>query len=131
MGVDGTLEISEVPTRGNTVAKEKLADEAVWEAAVRNGIIKGKQLNIAPVQTKNVAKDVRASAPLGKFPLPIELFEQAHTPHLRNFFDAIRYGKELNCPPEIGYETAVAVLKVNDAVKAQRRLEFKHEDFEV
>ena len=41
-------------------------------------------------------------------------------------------GKEkLNCPGEVGYETAVMVLKVNEAVEAQRRLEFKPEEFKV
>ena len=54
-----------------------------------------------------------------------------HQPHLENFFDAVRGKTKLNCPAEIGYETAVTVLKVNQAVDAQKRLEFKPEDFEV
>jgi len=33
-----------------------------------------------------------------------------HQPHLENFFDAIRGKANLNCPAEIGYETAVTVL---------------------
>jgi hypothetical protein len=37
----------------------------------------------------------------------------------------------LNCPAEVGYETAVTVLKVNEAAEAGRRLEFKPEDFVV
>jgi hypothetical protein len=52
-----------------------------------------------------------------------------HRPHLQNFFDAIRKGAALNCPGEVGYDTAVTVLKVNDAVEAQKRLEFKPEEF--
>ena len=54
-----------------------------------------------------------------------------HQPHLENFFGAVRGKNKLNCPAEIGYETAVTVLKVNEAVEAQKRLEFKPEDFEV
>ena len=53
-----------------------------------------------------------------------------HQPHLENFFDAIRGKAKLNCPAQIGYETAVMVLKVNEAVAAGRRLEFTPEDFE-
>jgi hypothetical protein len=43
----------------------------------------------------------------------------------------VRGRNKLNCPGEIGYETAVTVLKVNEAVEAQRRLEFKPADFEI
>jgi hypothetical protein len=55
-----------------------------------------------------------------------------HSPHLANFFDAIRdKNVKLNCPAEVGYQTAVMVLKVNEAVKAGKKLEFKDEDFHV
>jgi hypothetical protein len=59
------------------------------------------------------------------------LLKPAHQPHLENFFDAIRMGTPLNCPAEIGYETAVAVLNVNKAVEEQRKIDFKPQDFEV
>ncbi len=54
-----------------------------------------------------------------------------HQPHLENFFDAVRGKAKLNCPVEIGYETAVTVLKVNEAVEAGCKLSFKPEDFKV
>jgi len=54
-----------------------------------------------------------------------------HKPHLENFFDAIRGKAKLNCPVEIGYETAVTVLKVNEAVEAARKLNFKPAEFKV
>ena len=54
-----------------------------------------------------------------------------HQPHLENFFDAVRGKAKLNCPGEIGYETAVMVLKVNEAVEAAKRLEFKPDEFKV
>ena len=54
-----------------------------------------------------------------------------HQPHLENFFDAIRGRAELNCPAEVGYETAVAVLKVNEAIEAARKLGSKAADFKV
>ena len=52
-----------------------------------------------------------------------------HQLHLENFFRAIRTGSELSCPPEVGFETAVSVLKANDAVEAARRIGFRPEDF--
>jgi hypothetical protein len=54
-----------------------------------------------------------------------------HQPHLENFFDAIRRDAKLTCPAEIGYETAVTVLKVNEAVEAGRKLSFAARDFVV
>jgi len=57
--------------------------------------------------------------------------KRIHQPHLENFFDAIRGDAKLTCPAEVGYETAVTVLKVNEAVEAGRKLSFSQEDFVV
>ena len=51
--------------------------------------------------------------------------------HLENFFAAVRRQAELNCSGEDAYGATVAALKLNEAVEAQRRLEFKAEEFEV
>jgi hypothetical protein len=48
-----------------------------------------------------------------------------------NFFNAVRGEEELNCPAEVGYETAVAVLKVNDAVERATKLTFRPSEFRV
>jgi len=54
-----------------------------------------------------------------------------HMPHLENFFGAIRGTCELNCPAEVGYETAVSVLRANDALEAGRPIELRAEDYKV
>ena len=54
-----------------------------------------------------------------------------HQLHLENFFDTIRGKAQLNCSGEKGYETAVTVLKVNEAIEAARKIEFRSEDFTV
>ena len=75
--------------------------------------------------------DVRESPKPPSYEIPVTMEGKPyHQPHLENFFDAIRGKAKLNCPAEIGYETAVTVLKVNEAVAAARKLEFKPEDFE-
>ena len=63
--------------------------------------------------------------------LPVTLRDPYHQPHLQNFFDAVRGKAKLNCPAEEAYMTAVAVLKVNEAVEARAPLSFKPEDFKV
>jgi predicted dehydrogenase len=128
MGVDGSLVISELHHTGNRVLREQHAPP--WDIWVRKGLL--LKTVSAPIQVKkDVTIDVRATPPPPGWPLPIELNKPPHQPHLENFFDAVRNGAPLNCPAEIGYETAVAVLKVNDAVDAGRKLDFKPEEFEV
>lgn len=129
MGEDGSIELSEVPERGNSALREAHADEEKWDELARRGALTKVKAPFKAITTKDINVDVRASVPLGAWPLPVELYKPAHQPHLENFFDAIRLGKPLNCPGEVGYETAVSVLRVNDAVKAGRKLEFAPEDF--
>jgi hypothetical protein len=78
-----------------------------------------------------VVLDVRETAPPPSYALPVQSTKLYHQPHLENFFDAIRGRARLNCPGEVGYETAVTVLKVNEAVESGRRVEFKPSDFEI
>jgi hypothetical protein len=61
--------------------------------------------------------------------LPVKMNTPPHQPHLENFFDAIRRKAKLTCPAEVGYETAVTVLRVNEAIEAGHKLLFKPEDF--
>jgi hypothetical protein len=84
-----------------------------------------------PNPAKGAVLDVRESVPAEMYELPIRMDKAYHQPHLENFFDAVCGKAKLNCPAEIGYETAVMVLKVNEAVEAGRRLDFKPEEFKV
>ena len=75
--------------------------------------------------------DVRESVSPDLHSVPVVLRDPYHQPHLQNFFDAVRGTAQLNCPAEVGYESAVTVLKVNEAIDARQRLSFKPEDFKV
>jgi len=78
-----------------------------------------------------VVLDVRESPLPPKYELPLTMPKKYHQSHLENFFAAVLSdGKiKLNCPADIGYETAVTVLKVNDAAQAGCKLDFKGEEF--
>ena len=129
MGEDGTIVISEVPQRGNAVERE--AHAPAWEKWVKEGYLNQVRAPLERSSAKDTVLDVRVTQEAGKWPLPINLAKPAHQPHLENFFDAIRLGKPLNCPGEVGYETAVAVLRANTAVEAGKKLVFKPDDFKV
>ncbi|NQT80087.1 MAG: Gfo/Idh/MocA family oxidoreductase [Candidatus Aminicenantes bacterium] len=127
MGENGSIVISEVLQRGNWAWREAHAPE--WDSLVKEGYLQSETQPIPKVKTKNIFVDVRVTAEAGRWPLPVELAKPAHQPHLENFFNAIIFGTPLNCPGEVGYECAVAVLKVNEAVKSRRLLKFRPEHF--
>jgi len=129
LGDKGTLLVSEAPNR-TSVYREAWVPEQEWDVWVKKGYVTKKA---APVKEKSDLADVRESETPPQYYLNVEMNKPAHQPHLENFFEAVRSGGKvkLNCPAEVGYETAVTVLKVNEAVEACRKLDFKPEEFKV
>jgi len=134
MGNQGTLVISEASHRGEAY-REPRTNSNAWAKWVNIGYLK------APKEIKEIVNlkfdltlpmYVNETPPPMKRPpykLPIKMDKPVHQPHLENFFDTIRGKANLNCPAEIGYETAVAVLKVNAAAEAGRKLDFEPAEF--
>jgi len=130
MGDEGTLLISEASGRGSVYREDWVAEEK-WEKWVKNGYVTEVEEVEKPAQKKAVANVMESPVP-AEYDFPVTMDKPYHQPHLENFFAAIRdKNVKLNCPAEAGYETAVTVLKVNEAVEAARKLEFKPEDFKV
>lgn len=130
MGDHGTLEISEDPSRCG-VFREMWVEEAEWYKWENKRYIKRVGGLGQPAVPSKAVLDLRFSPSAAKYSILVEMNQPFHQPHLQNFFDSIRGKATLNCPAEIGYETAVSVLKVNEAVREGRRLEFKPEEFHV
>ncbi|MBW8014884.1 MAG: Gfo/Idh/MocA family oxidoreductase [Planctomycetes bacterium] len=141
MAEHGALEISEDPrffnvgrdmkvVHGKENPITKIMNVPQWNPWIDGGII-----TPVPQPKKSKKKgvmDVRSSPLLLPNTIHATMDVPYHQPHLINFFDAIRDSKvKLNCPAEVGYHTAVMVLKVNEAVEARKTLEFKPEDFHV
>jgi hypothetical protein len=82
-------------------------------------------------KAEGAVADVRESAAPDQHGVPVSLRDPYHQPHLQNFFDTVRGNGTLNCPAEIGYESAVSVLKVNQAIEAKARLAFSADDFKI
>jgi len=141
MGTEGALKMSENPAH-TKLYREARAPE--WDAWVERGFIrrpgtpeegapkllpweKPRPQFGAPARTSVV--DVRETAALSSWDMPVTLDKAIHQPHLENFFDTIRGKARLNCPGESAFATAVTVLKVNEAVAARQMLTFAPEDF--
>lgn len=144
MGDEGALKISENP-KFTKLYREARAPE--WDPLVAKGVIarpdsgEGAPAPVKPWEKVGVKKlggpskgatvDVRETAQLSAWDIPVTLDKAIHQPHLENFFDAITKGTALNCPGESAFATAVTVLKVNEAIAAQKMLTFSPNDFVV
>ena len=125
MGDEGTLIISEDPTRGQ-IFREVNAEPKEWEDVASKVETMGREA----IQLR-VGATRRQRAQRGET-LGDEAGEKAiHQYHLENFFGAVRGTAELTCPPDVAFETAVSVLRVNDAIDAGRKLSFAPAEFTV
>jgi predicted dehydrogenase len=141
MGDLGALKISENP-KYTKLYREARAPE--WDEFAKKGIIasplsgEGAPAPVKPWEKEGVKKlaapsnatvDVRETAALSAWEIPVTLDKAIHQPHLENFFDAVRHGTPLNCPGESAFATAVTILKINEAIAAQKALTYAPGDF--
>ena len=125
MGDQGTLQISESAGRA-AIYREQSAP--LWDKWV------DKKFLDAPVEetdsnVNDPILDVRETVAPPKYELPVAFNDPYHKPHLENFFNSIRGKETLNCPAEVGYETAVTVLKVNEAVEKKSLIQYDSNEF--
>ena len=125
MGDQGTLQISESAGRA-AIYREQSAP--LWDKWVDKNFLD------APVEetdsnVNDPILDVRETVAPPKYELPVAFNDPYHKPHLENFFNSIRGKETLNCPAEVGYETAVAVLKVNEAVEKKSLIQYDSNEF--
>ncbi len=126
MGDEGSMVISEDIRKG-FVFREVQAKRREWEDEAKMVETMGRdaiELKIGETLGADGQKDPE------KQKLAAEIQSKGpHQFHLENFFDAIRSGTPLNCPPEVALECGVAVLRTNEAVEKQCQIEFTPGDF--
>jgi predicted dehydrogenase len=141
MGDEGALKMSENPKYTKLYREARAPEWDQWvekKFVSRPGSGEGAPAPVKPWEkqrpklagpSKASVVDVRETAELSAWDIPVTLDKAIHQPHLENFFDAIRLGTPLTCPGESAFATAVTVLKVNEAVAAQKMLTFAPADF--
>jgi predicted dehydrogenase len=141
MGTDGTLNISEAPSRVRLFAEGFLqadaAGEHPWAKWEKKGYIKKPDAPppVAPAADAaggmaDVLKIYKASLPPVQYMFNQTTDTTYHGPHLKNFFDSVRGKAKLNCSGEIAFESAVQVLKCNQLLDAkQASAAFEEKDF--
>ncbi len=121
MGNQGSLDISERPSFKSKIYREPTAKKRQWEDEAKKAESGAIELKVGETPDQ----DERAKEMVANLNKPV------HQPHLENFFNTIRGKDKLNCPGEVGYETAVSVLKANKSQANGTIEKFKKEEFHV
>jgi hypothetical protein len=125
MGDEGVIEISEDTKRGFLV-REPGAKAKVWEDEAE----KIERLGVNAISLK-VGETLNPTGRPKEQKLAAASEKAPHQLHLENFFNAVRNGTPVTCNPDVAYETAVAVLRANDAVAAEKKMTFDAKEFHV
>lgn len=122
MGDEGSVKMSENPAITRVYREDRAPD---WDKWVKLNYLR----KTAGAETAQAKVDVRETAPLVAYELPIVLDKPLHQPHLENFFDAVRGKGTLNCDAAHAFESEAVIFKVNPAVAARHAIDMKPEDF--
>ncbi len=125
MGDEGSLKMSEDP-KLSAIYREARAPS--WDALISKNYIRAQAAPYAPAADTKV--DVRETAQLAAFDIPVSFNKKPHQPHLENFFNAIRGKAKLNCPADEAFRSEYVIHKANEAIAAGRRIDISASEVE-
>jgi len=125
MGDEGALKISENP---NLTAIYKEAKSPSWDELVAKNYLRTRAAPAAATDATKV--DVRETAQLAEYEIPVSFSKKIHQPHLENFFNAIRGKAKLNCPADEAFPSEYVIHKANEAIAARKTLEITPQETE-
>lgn len=128
-GEEGTLAISEHPSRGDMFVREPRTPD--WELYSKEGLL--GQPNERLISVAKAVTNVTVSPPgfITCFPIPVNFETPIHQPHLQNFLDAVREHKPSDPSAEQAYQATVVAKKIYASLKEQRRKRFTPREFVV
>ena len=131
MGTEGCIKISENPSF-TKIYREPEVDMEKWKPILGKGLLRQDKATAPAAAAPSAGTiDVRESAPLAAYDIPVVLNKPAHQPHLENFFEAIRGDASLNCDGEHAYRDEFAIHHVNKSAEQNERVVLKPEDYEI
>ncbi|MGA9452465.1 MAG: Gfo/Idh/MocA family oxidoreductase [Verrucomicrobiia bacterium] len=125
MGDEGTIKMSEDP---GITAIYREARAPSWDALVAKNYLRAKTVSAPEADADKV--DVRETAQLAEYEIPVSFNKKIHQPHLENFFNAIRGTTRLDCPGDEAFRSEYCIHKANDAVSAEKRIAITFEETE-
>jgi len=125
MGDEGSLKMSEDP-KLSAIYREARAPS--WDALISKNYIRAQAAPAAAADATKV--DVRETAQLAAFDIPVSFNKKPHQPHLENFFNAIRGKNKLNCPADEAFRSEYVIHKANEAIATGTRIEISASEVE-
>jgi len=125
MGDEGSLKMSENP-RLTSIYREARARS--WDDLIAKNYIRAK--TAPPKATDATRVDVRETAQLVEFEIPVSFSKAIHQPHLENFFNAIQGRAKLTCPADEAFRSEYVIHKANEAIAAQKTIAITAEETE-
>jgi len=117
MGDDGTIKMSEDPSIC-AIYREARATGTSWDDLIQKGYVAIKEMPA----TDAAKVDVRETAQLAQYEIPVFFNKPVHQPHLENFFNSIRGTAKLNCPGDEAFSSEYIIHKANESIAAQARI---------
>jgi predicted dehydrogenase len=122
MGDEGTIKMSENPS----ITKLYREDRApAWDNLVAKNYLRASAVALISDAEK---VDVRETAPLLQYEIPVTFNKKIHQPHLENFFNAIRGTAKLNCPADEAFASEYVIHKANEAIVAKKTIAITPEE---
>lgn len=126
MGDEGSIKMSEDPSL-TAVYREEHAPS--WDDLISKNYLRVKTGGEAAT-TDATKVDVRETAQLAQYEIPVTFNKAVHQPHLENFFNSILGKAKLNCPADEAFRSEYVIHKANEAIPAQKRIEITREETE-
>ena len=118
MGDEGSIKMSEDPSL-TTIYREERAKS--WDDLIAKGYIRAKTSGSS--SAADAAKvDVRETAQLAEYEIPVFFNKPPHQPHPENFFNAMRGTAKLNCPADEAFSSEYVIHKANEAIPLQKAI---------
>jgi predicted dehydrogenase len=118
MGDEGTIKMSENPSITKLYREDNSPKD--WDALVGKNYLRASATAAAVADDDKV--DVRETAPLLQYDIPVTFSKKIHQPHLENFFNAIRGTAKLNCPADEAFRSEYIIHKANEAIPLEKRI---------
>ncbi len=123
MGDEGTIKMSESPLITKLYREDRAPS---WDDLVAKSYLRASATAAASGEADKV--DVRETAPLLQYEIPVTFNKKIHQPHLENFFKAIRGGVRLNCPADEAFASEYVIHKANEAIVERRAIPITPEE---
>jgi predicted dehydrogenase len=117
MGDEGTVKMSENPAL-SSIYREARAPS--WDDLIQKNYIRAKAAPAVPTDAAKV--DVRETAQLAEYEIPVSFNKPPHMPHLENFFNTINGKAKLNCPGNEAFRSEYVIHKANEAIPEQKMI---------